>query len=69
MPAEVVMGATLLVVLLVGLVIPIVMLLAAVVFDIVLLAWLAYRVTHERVIPYLSGAAHRVHWMPHFSGR
>ena len=59
------MGGTPIVLALVGLVFPIALILMAVLFDLVVLVWAAYRVTHDWVMP----AMRSHHWMPHLSHR
>jgi hypothetical protein len=63
------MGGTPIVLALVGLVFPIALILLAVLFDVLVLLWALYRVTHDRVMPAMRHAMHSHHWMPHLSHR
>ena len=54
------MGGALIVIPLVGLVIPILMLLLAVVFDLAVLMWTVYRLSHDHVRPTLLRFEERV---------
>ena len=54
------MGAALLVIPLVGLMIPIMMLLLAIVFDLGVLTWALYRVSHDHLQPRLARLEERV---------
>jgi len=66
---EVKVGGTPIVLALVGLVFPIALILLAVLFDLVVLLWAAYRLTHDRVMPAVLHTLHSHHWMPHLSRR
>jgi hypothetical protein len=63
------MGGTPIVLALVGLVFPIALILLAVLFDLLVLLWALYRLTHDRVLPALRHAMHSHHWLPRLSHR